>query len=48
MTLLTANKKHFDEWVIDSAISPEIAELNISSVDDPAKIAEFLGWKGYQ
>ncbi|MBD2152614.1 DUF3854 domain-containing protein [Pseudanabaena sp. FACHB-1277] len=48
MTLLTATKKHFDEWVQGSGVAPAIAELNISSVDDPAKIAEFLGWKGYQ
>ena len=46
ITRFTQN--HFNEWVEKSGVSPEIAKLNIQSIDDSAKIAEFLGWKGYQ
>ena len=45
---IECSKSHYDEWVINSGISPEIAKLNISSVDDPVEIAKFLGWKGYK
>ena len=45
---IECSKSHYDEWVLKSGVSPEIAKLNISSVDDSAKIAKFLGWKAYR
>jgi putative DNA primase/helicase len=45
---IECSKSHYDEWVLKSGVSPEIAKLNILSIEDPVKIAEFLGWKGYQ
>ena len=45
---IECTKAHYDEWVEASGVSPEIAKLNIASVEDPKVIAEFLGWKGYQ
>lgn len=44
---IECSKSHYDEWVLKSGISPEIAKLNILSIEDPKEIAKFLGWKGY-
>jgi putative DNA primase/helicase len=45
---IECTKAHYDEWVLKSGVSPEIAKLNILSIEDPVKIAEFLGWTGYK
>jgi Protein of unknown function (DUF3987)/Domain of unknown function (DUF3854) len=39
--------KH-SEWCHGSGITEEIAALNCQPIGDKAKIAEFLGWQGYQ
>ena len=38
---------HWDEWVKNSAVKPEITALSIESIEDKQIIAERLGWKAY-
>lgn len=47
-------QKHWDEWVIGSAVSPQITKLNVRSLDDPRQIDELLNrnnkrrWKHWE
>ncbi len=41
------NAKHLDEWIKGSGISPEIAQLNISTLTDSKAIAKLLGWRAW-
>jgi putative DNA primase/helicase len=38
---------HFDEWVSESGIHQEIAQLNLNSIDNPIEIAQLLNWQKY-
>ncbi len=38
---------HLNEWMDGSGISPEIACLNLKSLDNPTQIAQLLSWKAY-